>query len=96
MKPSETKELDMPLPCGLPESKAGSLLPWGRIVRLPTQLHTFVYEDAQDPSEFKLSLTPKYPEESVPLSQDLWSRIGKSFFLLGLLGMSRAERSSVS
>ena len=26
--------LDMPLPCGLPESKAGSLLPWGTIALL--------------------------------------------------------------
>ena len=29
------------------------------LVRLSTQLHTFVYEDAQDPSECKLSLTPQ-------------------------------------
>ena len=36
---------------------------------------TFVYEDAQDPSECELSLTPKYPEENLPLSYGRWSCI---------------------
>jgi len=30
----------------------------------------FEYEDAQDPSECKLSWTPKSPDENLPLSQD--------------------------
>ena len=62
------------------------------LVRLPTQLHTFVYEDAQDPSEFKLSLTPKYPEENLPLSQDLWSR---TKYPLSDLAILLCDRSTV-
>ena len=45
------------------------------LVRLPTLLHPFAHEDAQDPSECKLSVTPKYPEENLPLSHDLWGCI---------------------